>query len=161
VANNKFLELAVVLSAVDSSLSRVTGRALSGINNGYSQLANNQQRADEAMRNGLKMGGGAKVAIDALAELSKKYGNVQEAQQDLRVSMMRAGGVIDEDVYKKDMELAEKLSAKYAGTQMAYFFHCALFNVSMVVTYLTIPLLRALHARVCAERYRPVVPDLS
>jgi 23S rRNA pseudoU1915 N3-methylase RlmH len=116
----KYLELAVILSAVDN-MSGTIRNALNNTSSGYNSLANSQERADAQMRSGLKMGAGAKAAIDVLASLQKKYANVQEAQQDLRVSMLKPGGGIDERMYQKDVALAELLSKKYAGTQMAYY----------------------------------------
>lgn len=116
---SKYLELAVILKAVDQ-MSGTVRNALGGATNGYSQLANSKERADASMKKGLVMGAGAKVVIDGLTDIAKKYGNVQEAQQDLRVSMLKPGGGIDEGMFARYTKLSERLSAKYAGTQMDY-----------------------------------------
>jgi hypothetical protein len=119
MAVGKFLELAVVLKAIDN-MSGTVRNALGGASSGYQQLANSQEKADMAMKKGLALGAGAKVAIDVLASLSKQYGNLQEAQQDLRVSMMQPGAVIDEKMFKRYMELTRHLSGHYGSSQMSY-----------------------------------------
>jgi TP901 family phage tail tape measure protein len=119
MAAAKYLELAVILKAVDQ-MSGVAATALGRTQAGYNSLQNSQERANASMSKGLKLGAGAKVAIDALASLTKKYGNLQEADEDLRISMMRPGAKIDEQTVDRLERLGETLSKSFGGSQMDY-----------------------------------------
>lgn len=119
MATAKYLELAVILKAVDQMTGTVRN-AVGGTANAYSNLQNSQEKAQAAMQRGLTMGAGARVGLDILKKFVGAYGDVDEAQRDLRASIMRPGGYIDESLYKRFVSLSEYLSRRYAGTQMDY-----------------------------------------
>lgn len=115
----KYLELAVILKAVDQ-MSGPIRNALGSASSGYSQLLNSQEKAQLNMRKGLNMGAGAVVAIDLLKDLANKYGDVDDAQRDLRISMLKPGGGLDEKLYGKYIGLEKQLSNSYGESQASY-----------------------------------------
>ena len=119
MATAKYLELAVILRAVDQ-MSGTVRNALGGTTNGYKQLQNSQEKAQAAMSRGLTMGSGAAAGLAMLKKFVHGYGDVDEAERDLRASLMQPGGYIDEKLFARLQKMDEYLSSRYAGSQMDY-----------------------------------------
>lgn len=115
----KFLEIAVILTAMDKMSGVVTG-ATRKSGAAFDQLANRQERAGKAMGNFKSYGMAAAIGGAAIAGLTGAYGDLQEAQLAVRNSMMQPGGIVNESDFKKNIDFAEQLSTKYAGTQQSY-----------------------------------------
>jgi hypothetical protein len=115
----KYLELAVILKAVDQ-MSGTVRSALGGASAGYNALANSQQRAQASMSKGMVMGAAAFMAIDALKSLADKFGDVDAAQRQLKISEMKPGGIVDGAAFEKQMVFVKALSNLYGEHQSAY-----------------------------------------
>jgi len=115
----KYLEVAVILSAVDrmsTVIRNATGNGVSGFN----ALANSKEKADAALRAGLSMGAGAAAGVAVLTKFSDAFGEAQEAQLNLRASMMGPNGLLNEGVFSKLQQFSVDMSAQFAGSQKDY-----------------------------------------
>jgi TP901 family phage tail tape measure protein len=115
----KFLEVAVILTAMDK-MSGVVNAALGKTTAGFEQLASAKERAGKYRSDTFALGAGAAAAIGILGKASNAYGDLQAAELDMRNSIMRPGGVVNEADYQKSIGLAEKLRALYRATPQAY-----------------------------------------
>ena len=115
----KYLELAVILKAVDQ-MSGTVNQAVGNSSAAYKKLANSQERAQYHMNKGFTLGAGAFIAIDALKNLADKYGDVDAAQRQLKISEMKPGGSVNEAAFAQEMMLVKALSGAYGEHQAAY-----------------------------------------
>lgn len=109
------LKLALVLTAYDKAsgiIDSMTNRA----NANFDKM----HAAQKKMEEGFYLMAAGKKGFDMLKPAVEAYGELQEAGNDLRASMLRPGGVLDEGMYSKIMSMSGNLSDSYKGSSASY-----------------------------------------
>lgn len=109
---DKFLKVALILTAVDN-MSKVVGGAASESAKKLQSIQSSAAKASQLIAAG-------EQGLKQLENFSDAFGEMQEAQQRLRVAMMGPGGFMDEDKFKRISDLTQTLSNKYSGSLAQY-----------------------------------------
>jgi len=115
MADDKTVKIALILSAQDK-MSRVVTESVTRSINAVGKFNKSLTKFTQANKSSMSIGQTAGIAasIGAVKELFDMTEKAEEAQTDLKLSFMKAGGAID-PLYNKFQKMGEALSISFKG----------------------------------------------
>lgn len=113
---DKTLKIALILTAVDKMTSVISGAT----NAATRKIQEMQEKSSKYLMQGMALTTAGAGGFAMLGKAKDAFAKLQDASNDLKISMLRDGGILDQSTFDKLDKFTNTLSSKFTGSAADY-----------------------------------------